>query len=91
VMYIADTQICAQSEIMRGRIVCNPTFQTTGLHAIQHFARPDCVLISSGKHAHESVFVNLFANTVSTCQYYHSFVCYKPKVLVVVVIDVICM
>jgi hypothetical protein len=52
-MYIADTQIWAQSEIMHGRIARNPTCLTIGLHAIQYSAQPACVQISSGKQAHD--------------------------------------
>jgi hypothetical protein len=52
-MYIADTQIWAQSEIMHGRIARNPSCLTIGLHAIQYAAQPACVQISSGKQAHD--------------------------------------
>jgi hypothetical protein len=46
-----------QSEIMRARIACNPTFETSELRAIQHSVQPDCVQLSMGKHALESVVV----------------------------------
>jgi hypothetical protein len=36
----------------------NPTFDTTGLRAIQHSVQPDCVQLSVGKHALASVFDN---------------------------------